>query len=90
MAERKIRHIVGTYKSWLHAKNLPKALWTKGMACATYVINRVPLSSVNIRFPYEFVFGKKTSVKHCKVFCLICYVHVSDVKRTKLDAKATK
>ena len=29
VAERKIRHLTETCKSWLHAKNLPRALWQK-------------------------------------------------------------
>jgi hypothetical protein len=38
------------------AKNLPKALWAEGMACAAYVINRVPLSLINMKSPYELMF----------------------------------
>jgi len=90
VAERKIRHLVETCKSWLYAKNLPKALWAEGMACAAYVINWVPLSPINMKSPYELMFEEKHSVKHFKVFGSICYVHVPDAKRTKLDAKAHK
>jgi hypothetical protein len=60
------------------------------MACAAYVINRVPLSPINMKSPYELMFEEKPSVKHFKVFGSICYVHVPDAKRTKLDAKAQK
>jgi hypothetical protein len=61
-----------------------------GMTCATYVINRVPLSPINMKSLYELMFEEKPSVKHFKVFGSICYVHVPDAKRTKLDAKAQK
>ncbi|XXG88109.1 hypothetical protein AAC387_Pa12g0365 [Persea americana] len=60
------------------------------MACATYVINWVPLSPINMKSPYELMFGEKPSVKHFKVFGSICYVHVPDAKRTGLDAKSRK
>jgi hypothetical protein len=60
------------------------------MACATYVINRMPFSPINIKSPYELMFEEKPSVKHFKVFGSICYVHVPDAKRIKLDAKAQK
>ena len=60
------------------------------MACAAHVINRVPLSPINMKSPYELMFEEKPSVKHFKVFGSICYVHVPDEKRTKLDAKAQK
>jgi hypothetical protein len=60
------------------------------MTYAANVINRVPLSPINLKSPYEQMFGNKPSVKHFKVFGLICYVHIPDVQRTKLDAKARK
>jgi hypothetical protein len=79
--------LVETCRSWLYAKNLPKALWVKGMAYAAYVINRVPLNPINMKSPYKLMFEEKCSVNHFKVFGSICYVHVPDAKRTKLDAK---
>ncbi|KAM1031938.1 hypothetical protein ACFX2I_035575 [Malus domestica] len=90
VAERKIRHLTETCRSWLHAKNLPKALWAESMMCAVHVINRLPLSPNNMKTPYELMFGDKPSVKHFKVFGSICYVHVPDSKRGKLDSKAKK
>ncbi|CAA7020014.1 unnamed protein product [Microthlaspi erraticum] len=90
VAERKIRHLSETCRSWLHAKNLPKALWAEGMRCAAYVINRMPLSPNNMKSPYEMVHGKKPTVKHLRIFGSICYVHVFDSQRTKLEAKAKK
>jgi hypothetical protein len=58
------------------------------MSCAAYVINRVPLSRINMKSPNELMFEEKPSVKHFKVFGSICHVHVLDEKITKLDAKA--
>lgn len=54
---------------------------------SAYVINRLPLSPNNIKTPYKFVFGEKPNVKHFSVFGPICYVHVSDSRREKFDAK---
>ncbi|KAG6500760.1 hypothetical protein ZIOFF_040613 [Zingiber officinale] len=90
VAERKIRHLVETCKSWLHAKKLPKELWAEGMNCATHVINRAPLSSTNNKAPYELLYGVKPNVKHFRVFGSLCYVHLQDSQRSKLDAKAVK
>lgn len=89
-AERKIRHLIETCKSWLHAKHLPNELWAACMDCAAYVINRMPLSPNNMRSPYELIFKSKPNVKHFKVFGSICYVHIPDSQRSKLDAKAKK
>ncbi|KAG6470018.1 hypothetical protein ZIOFF_070958 [Zingiber officinale] len=90
VAERKIRHLVETCKSWLHAKKLPKELWAEGMNCAAHVISRTPLSSTNNKAPYELLYGVKPNVKHFRVFGSHCYVHLQDSQRSKLDAKAVK
>jgi len=36
------------------------------------------------------MFGEKPSMKHLRVFGSICYVHIPDSQRSKLDAKARK
>lgn len=54
----RIKHLTEACKSWLHAKNLPRALWAKGMKYEAYVINRMPLSPINMKSPYELVFGE--------------------------------
>jgi hypothetical protein len=56
VAERNIWHLVKTCKIWLYVKNLPKALWAKGMAYAACVINQVSLSSIDMKSPNELIF----------------------------------
>lgn len=60
------------------------------MACAAYVINRVPLSPTAMKSPCELMFGEKPSVKDFKVFGSVCYIRVPNTKRTKLVSKAKK
>ncbi|KAI4357176.1 hypothetical protein L6164_001142 [Bauhinia variegata] len=67
--------------SWIHAKNYNST---------AYVINRVPLSPINLKSPYELMFNEKPSVKHFRIFGSICYVHVPDAQRNKFDAKTRK
>jgi hypothetical protein len=40
--------------------------------------------------PKEKFIGKKLDVSHLIVFGCIAYVHIPDVKRSKLDPKAKK
>lgn len=40
------------------------------MACAAYVINRVPLSPINMKSPYELMFEEKPSVKYLRFLAL--------------------
>jgi hypothetical protein len=60
------------------------------MACVAYMVNPVPLSPINMKSPYELMFEEKPSVNHFKVLGSICYFHVPNAKRTKLDVKARK
>lgn len=56
---------------------------------AGYIQNRMPSRSVD-KTPFERWFGRKPSLKHFRVFGSAAYVHIPDVKRSKLDAKAQK
>lgn len=58
------------------------------MKCASYVINKMPLSPINMKSLHELMLGEKHSVKHLKVFGSISYVHV--LESYKLDAKVQK
>ena len=48
----------------------------------------LPTRAVQGKTPVEAWSGIKPSVKHLKVFGSICYSHVADAKRSKLDDKA--
>ena len=52
VAKRKIRHVVETYKRWLHTKILPNYLWAKGIKCVEYMINCMSLSPINLKMPF--------------------------------------
>ena len=54
------------------------------------MVNRSPTSAVVEKTTQEVWNGKKTSIKHMKVFGCDAYVHVPKEKRSKLDNKAEK
>ena len=43
---------------------------------------------VKEKTPFEAWFNIKPTIKHLKFFGSVCYVHVPDEKRSKLDEKA--
>lgn len=43
-----------------------------------------------MKSPYDKIFGEKPNLKYFKVFGSIFYVHILDVQKTKLGAKAKK
>ncbi len=64
-------------------------LWAEVMAHAVYTLNRT-LSRTGSVTPYQKYQGIKPSVSHLRGFGLLCYSHVSDEKRRKLDPKGEK
>lgn len=90
VAERKLRHLQEVSRSWMHSKSLPQELWAEAMRCACHVINRLPSKVINMKTPYELLYKEKPSVSYFRIFGSVCYVHVSDQLRAKMDAKAQK
>ena len=79
----------------VHPTKMKNMLFTpitggEAMSTAIYIINRTPIAVVHNVTPKERYSDKKPDLSHLKVFCCICYVHVSDELRTKLDAKDEK
>ena len=57
------------------------------MNTAAYILNRSPTRKLENITPEEAWTGVKPSVSHLRVFGSICYRHVPDQLRTKLDDK---
>lgn len=64
-------------------------LWAEAMAHAVYTLNRT-LSRTGSVTPYQKYHGVKPNVSHLRGFGLLCYSHVPDEKRRKLDPKGEK
>ncbi|GKB28169.1 retrovirus-related pol polyprotein from transposon TNT 1-94 [Tanacetum coccineum] len=90
VAERKNRTIMNMVRAVLSEKEVPKSFWPDAVQWANHVLNRSPTTIVKDMTPEEAWSGSKPSVEHFRVFGCIGYVHVPDVKRTKLDDKSVK
>ena len=77
-------------RSMLKEKRLPNTFWAEAVYTAVYILNRCPTKSVKDRTPIEAWNGKKPSTKHLRVFGSICYIHIPDVKRHKLEDKTIR
>ena len=69
-------------------KKLLKSFGAEAMFTAVYLLNRLPTKVVQGKTPCEAWSGVKPTAKHLKIFGSICYTHIADVKRSKLDDKA--
>lgn len=89
VAERKNRSLQEMATCMLLDAGLGKQYWGEAVMTAGYIQNRMPSRSVD-KTPFERWVGRKPSLKHFRVFGSAAYVHIPDVKRSKLDAKAQK
>jgi len=69
---------------------MPHMFWGEAFNTATYILNKCPTKKLKNKVPEEAWSGRKLSVKHLKVFGSICYKHIPDTKRSKLDDKSEK
>ncbi|CAL1397617.1 unnamed protein product [Linum trigynum] len=73
LAERKHRHIVETGLSLLHTASLPLRFWSHAFQTATYLINRLPSSSLHGATPYVSLFNESPNYTKLRVFGCACY-----------------
>ena len=90
VSERKNRTVMEMARCMLAEKNLPKSFWAEAVNTAVYLLNRLPTRALKDKIPIEAWSGHKPTVKHLKVFGSMCYTHVPDQKRHKLEDKAER
>jgi len=87
ISERKNRTLVNMIRSMLKQKQMPHYLWGEAAATAAYLINKSPTKKLQDKTPEEAWCGVKPSVQHLKIFGSLCFRHVPDQLRRKVDDK---
>ncbi|MCI18956.1 retrovirus-related pol polyprotein from transposon tnt 1-94, partial [Trifolium medium] len=72
----------------LKDKGLPKHYWGEAVNTAAYVLYRCPTKILKDNTPEELWTGHKPSVKHLRIFGSLCYRHIPDENKRKLDDKS--
>ncbi|BBN67325.1 transposable element gene [Prunus dulcis] len=85
VAERKNRTIVEMAKCMMFEKGMPLEFWAETVNTAVYVLNRSPTKALDKKTPFEAYSGRKPGLKHLRVFGSLCYAHVPNPQRQKLD-----
>ena len=88
-AERRNRTLLNMVRCMLKTKKVPNFLWGEAASAATYVLNRSPTRRLKLMTPEEAWTGVKPDVSHLRIFGSLCYKHVPDPLRRKLDDKST-
>jgi hypothetical protein len=68
-------------------KQLPNEFWGEAVTTTCYVLNRCPTKRLD-KVPEAIWNGSTPSVKHLRVFGSLCYRHIPDQRRKKLDDKS--
>ena len=87
VAERKNRTIMNMVRSMLKGKSLPKYLWGEAVSTAVFILNRSPSKRLEGITPEEAWSGAKPNVSHFRIFGSLCFRHIPDQLRRKLDDK---
>ncbi|KAK2439455.1 putative mitochondrial protein [Trifolium repens] len=87
LAERRNRTLLNMARSMIKQKSLPHNFWGEAVTTAAYILNKCPTKKLKM-VPEEAWCGRKPSVKHLRVFGSLCYKHVPDARRTKLEDKS--
>uniref|UniRef100_A0A5B6Z677 Putative polyprotein n=1 Tax=Davidia involucrata TaxID=16924 RepID=A0A5B6Z677_DAVIN len=91
VAERKNRHLLEVARSLIFTMQVPTNFWGDAVLTAAYLINRMPLSTLDFQVPLDLLQG--TSLGHrfpLRVFGCVCFVHDHRPSRGKLDPKALR
>ena len=84
--ERRNRTLLNMVRCMLREKNLPHKFWAEAVYTATHILNRCPTKRLEGITPKEAWSGVKPSVKHFRMFGSLCYRHVPEQNRKKLDS----
>ena len=88
VAERRNITIMNIVRSMMKGTNLPLSFWAEAVE-DNYLYTKSMSNSDSVLLVLEEVWsGRKPLVQHLRVFGTLCYTHVPDQKRRKLDDKS--
>lgn len=90
VAERKNRDLLEKTRALMFQMNVPKKFWSQGVKTAAYLINRLPSRILDSKSPLEVMKGRPLDLSNLRVFGCVCFIHIQDNHRDKLDHTATK
>jgi len=87
---RKNRTLVECARSMLKGKNISNGFWAEAVNTIAYLKNRSPTNSLELKTPFEALYGYKPAVKHLRIFGCKAFSHIPKEDRKKLDSKAIR
>jgi hypothetical protein len=88
-AERIIRLVNNVICTLLIQAFLPGRYWAEGFHTVTYLINRLPTTTIQAACPHLALFGSAPSYEHLRVFGCTCYPNTTATAPHKLSPRST-
>ncbi|RVW92402.1 Retrovirus-related Pol polyprotein from transposon RE1 [Vitis vinifera] len=88
-SERRHRHIVETGLSLLTHASMPLSYWPFAFSTAVYLINRLPIPTLNHLSPYFKLFGTFPNYSKLRSFGCLCYPWLRPYTSHKLESRSS-
>jgi hypothetical protein len=87
--ERIIHSVNNVIRTLLIQASIPGRYWAEGLHTATYLLNHLPTTTIQVACPYLAVFGSAPSYEHLRVFSCTCYPNMIATTPHKLSPCST-
>jgi len=74
----------------IHNAKLPLHFWAEAVNTAVYLHNCSPIYTLEDKAPFEYWFHEKPEISNLLVFGFVCYMHMPNGERQKLDPMPSK
>nr|KYP38387.1 Retrovirus-related Pol polyprotein from transposon TNT 1-94 [Cajanus cajan] len=88
IVERRHIHVVELGLAMLHHASLPLKFWDHGFLTATYLINRLPSSSIGHQSPYHLIHHKEPDYQFLKIFGCSCFPLLRPYNQHKIQPRS--
>ncbi|GJR17363.1 retrovirus-related pol polyprotein from transposon TNT 1-94 [Tanacetum coccineum] len=88
VVERKKRPLHEMSRTMLNEQSLPQKFWCNVVDTSTYILNRILISAILGKTPYELLRGRKPTLDYFRVFGSKCFILNTKDYLTKFDPKS--
>lgn len=90
IAERKHRHLVETALTLMIEAQIPTSFWYHSCSYAAFLIKRMPSRTLEMKSPYQVLFGQNPEVHTLKIFGTAVYPLLKPFNANKLQPRVVQ